>query len=252
MGYPKLLFDNMFADATPVASNTFAGNFSAANIADMRPYTWWKANALPASLSVDSGSIQPANYALVYGHNLFTNAATVEVRGSTDNFVASNVLLGMLTPASDAPFLLEFTTANYRYWRLNITGAAGNQPAIAIAMIGAALVMPTGLPQGFDPLVRNVNQQIITNDNGHPLGTIVNFESWKQTLKFDFLAWSWLRATWQPAWRSNLRGLPFIFAWDSANYPNELQLVHAGMNYSTPHSSGSRASLQFEVSGVAT
>lgn len=77
------------------------------------------------------------------------------------------------------------------------------------------------------------------------------FEQFSQPLQFDNVAWSWLRSTWQPAWRSNLRGSPFVFGWDTVNYPSELYLVNAGDHYSTPHQQGGLASLTFDVTGVA-
>lgn len=249
MGYSKLLFDNRFADAAPVASSTAAGNFAAANVADMRPYTWWKGSAMPAWFTVDCGVAKAADYALIWGHDLFTQGATLEVRASTDNFAISNVLLGTVTPLSNDPFLLEFATVNYRYWRFNLTGVTN--PSIAIALIGSAFVMPKYLGSGFDPLARTVSQQANNNGNGHALGKIIDFEQYNQTLTFMNVTWSWLRATWQPAWRSNLRGSPFIFAWDSATYPAELYLVTAGDNYATPHQTGGLAGLSFDVSGVA-
>lgn len=257
MGYPKLLFDNRFADAVPVASTTAAGNYAAANVADMRPYTWWQPTALPATLTVDCGAAKAADFVALYGHDLHTQGATVEVHGSTDNFVVSDVLIGTVSPGSDDPFLLEFASANYRYWRLKITGGT-TMPSIAIVLIGAAFVMPKYLTSGFDPLSRALMLQgssggsTNSNENGQPLGKIIDFEQFMQTLTFTNVSWAWLRASWQPAWRSNLRGSPFIFAWDSINYPAELYLVTAGDNYSTPHQQGGLANLIFDVLGVGT
>lgn len=250
MALPKLFFDNRLADAVPVASTTAAGSFAAANVADMRPYTWWKPTALPATLTVDCGSAKAANFALIYGHDLFTQGATLEVRGSTDNFVSSNVLVATSTPASNNPILLEFGSVSYRYWRFRITGTI--TPSIAIAIIGAALVMQKYLTAGFDPLSRQLISQNNANENGQPLGKIIDFEQFSQTLQFDNCTWAWLRGTWQPAWRSNLRGAPFIFAWDSVNYPSEIYLVNAGDHYSAPHQQGGLASLTFDVVGVST
>ena len=248
MGYPKLFFDNRFADAAPSASSTASGNFNAANVADMRPYTWWKSNGMPATLTVDCGSAKAANFALVWGHDLFTHGATCEVRGSTDNFSSSNVLVASVTPTDNNPLVLEFNGASYRYWRLRFTGS-GN-PSIAIAMIGTAFAMPIYMPAGFDPMKRAVVAQSNNNENGHSLGKIINFDNWKQTLKF-IVPQAWLRSTWQQAWRSNLRGSPFAFAWDSVNFPAELQLVLAGDSYASGHRAGGNADLSFDVSGVA-
>lgn len=249
MGFPKLFFDNRMADAVPVASSTFTGNFNAANVSDMRPYTWWKSNAMPATLTVDCGSAKASDYAVLYGHDLFTQGATCEVRGSTDNFAASNVLVATVTPASNNPFLLEFGSVSYRYWRFRFTGATN--VSVAMAMVGAAFVMPSNMNNGFDPLMRKIVGVANVNENGQPLGKIIDFEKWSQTLQFDYVTWAWLRATWQPAWRSNLRGAPFIFAWDSANYPTEIYLAAASDSYSSPHRNGLLATLSLDVSGVA-
>lgn len=249
MGYPKLFFDNRFADATPVASTTAAGNFAAANVADMRPYTWWKPTALPATLTVDCAGAKAADSALIYGHDLHTQGASIEIRASTDNFSASDVLIDSLTPASDDPFLLEFASASYRYWRLKITGTT--MPSLAIVVIGAALVMPKYLSSGYDPIGRTMIGQTNNNENGQPLGKIIDFEQRKQTPQFANVSWSWLRTTWQPAWNSNLRASPFIFAWDSVNYPAELDLLTMGDAYAAPHKPGGLCDLSFDVMGVA-
>jgi hypothetical protein len=252
MGYPKLFFDNRFADAVPVASSTAAGDYAAANVADARPYTWWQPTALPATLTVDCGAAKAADYLAIYGHNLHTQGATVAVHGSTDNFVASDVLIGTVIPGSDDPFLLEFASANYRYWRLVVTGGAA-MPSLAIVLIGAALVMPHHLPVGFDPRGRDVISQSNSNEDGQPLGTIIDFEQMKKTLQFT-VPQAWVRSDWEPAWKSNLRGSPFGFAWDSVNYPAELQLfkVPANSGFQAPHNAGSMAVLSVDVIGVAT
>jgi len=255
MGFPKLLFDNRFSDAVPVASDTAVGNFEAANVADMRSYTWWQPATLPATLTVDCGAAKAADFAAIYGHDLHTQGATIEVRGSTDNFVASDVLVATVAPASDDPFLLEFASVNYRYWRLKITGIT--IPSIACVLIGSAFVMPKYLGAGFDPLSRTLitpssSGSSNVNENGQPLGKIIDYEQLLQTLSFGNISWSWLRASWQPAWRSNLRGSPFIFAWDSVNYPTELYLVSTADAYTSAHQQGGLATLSFDVSGVGT
>jgi len=436
MGLPKLLFDNRFADAVPVASTTAAGNYAAANIADLRPYTWWKPTALPATLTVDCGSAKAADYALVYGHDLGSKGGSIAIEGSTDNFVNSIDRMVLTQPANDDPFLMEYASGAYKYWRAKIWGghnlfinseeiaydaleAAGdvlnrdtgigmsggatadnfvvgttsaihrirpipliqmnsgsvyshswylrptgitngkilgwtgtskltmnfdlsgagsvgapvvtggmvllgygiqlledgiykiwisitcgftagyqlmlyahspagaetwvgdgvsgielcgiqfenspnpstyiptagaavtNAPSIAMVLIGAAFEMPKYLGSGFDPVGRAAVQQSNSNENGHPLGKLVQFEKQKKQLRFANVTWSWLRNPWQPAWDSHLRSSPFIFAWDSVNYPAELQLVTSGDSYQGPHKPGSIADLSFEVSGVA-
>lgn len=250
MAKPTIFYDNRLADGAIAASSTAAG-FAAANVADWRPYTWWKPTALPATLTVDCGSAQAADYALIYGHTLGSAGCTLEVRASTDNFGASDVLVDSITPSDDDPFVLQFATASYRYWRLRITGAA-SMPAMAIAAIGAALELPIWLPRGFDPVGRKINGQTNTNENGQPLGRTIDYEQWRQRITLQRVSWSWVRDTWLPAWRAHLRSSPFVLAWNTDLYPEDLKLVTAGNGFDTPHHEGPTCDLQIELMGVVT
>jgi hypothetical protein len=249
MALPTLYFENRLADAAIAASSTAAG-YAAANVADWRPYTWWKPAALPATLTVDCAAPAAADYALVYGHDLFTHGCTLEVRGSTDNFASSNVLVASHTPAVDEPFVVLFNSVSYRYWRLRITGSAA--PVLAIAAIGARMVCPIGVPQGFDPLGRDVDGQINTNENGQPLGRIVTYERWTSRIRLQRVLRTWARDTFLPAWRAHLRGTPFVFTWDLDADPSNVRLVTSGKKIDVPHYSGARCDLEFELSGVIT
>lgn len=249
MSQPKLFYDDRFADATPVASTTDAtADFAVAYLSDWRPYTFWKPTALPATVTVNSGSAKAADYFLIWGHDLFTQGATIELRGSTDNFGASDVLVATKTPTDDEPFLVEFGSVSYQYWRFRITGVT--MPTIAIAVAGAALTIPSYLPNGFDPIGREVIGSINTSKEGHPLGKTLDFEKWQTKLTFELLTWTWLRATFLPAWNSHLRSKPFVFAWESTSYGDELRLVVTDKKFDSPHRSGSYCDLTLSVFGV--
>ena len=249
MAKPKFLYDNRFKDGAPVASSIASGDYNVANLDDFRPYTWFKPNVLPATVTVDCGVAKAADYAMVYGHNLFSSGATFEVRGSTDNFAASDVLVATITPTSDLPFVLTWNLANYRYWRRRLTGAA--VPAIAVAPIGAALVAPVYLEGTFSPVDRQVHGQTNRNENGHPLGRAVYCESWAESIKLLGVSWAWARTSFLPAWKSHLRGSPFGFIWDSDLYPEDVRLVQAGDRVEIPHRAGSFCDVMIDVEGVA-
>lgn len=244
MAKPKFLYDNRFADATPVASSTAAGDFAVANLTDWRPYTWWKPASIPATVTVDSGGAKARDYMLVYGE-----AGTYEARGSTDNFAASNVLLGTLVLAEAGLGLITFASASHRYTRLTIP--SGGAPAVAICAIGAALVSPVYLEDQFNPIDRRVVGQSNKNENGHPLGRVVYFEEWSANIVLRNVSWTWARDSFLPAWKSHLRGKPFGFVWDSDLYPEDVRLVQAGDRFRGPHRAGSFADVEIEVDGVA-
>lgn len=245
MDAPSLLFDNRFDDATPEASGTASGNVL--NLRDWRPYTWWTPDSLPATVRVDSGSARKANYCLVWGHNLGTHGATLEVRGSTDGWVGSDVLIASLAPADDEPFLLQFDS-EYAHHGIRITGTTA--PSLSIVAIGEALQIPASIGEGFDPLKREMKGEALRSAGGNPLGTVFDYEEWQQPITFELLTWDWLRTSWVPAWKAHLRSTPCVFAWDPVSHPDELHLVKLGSGYETPHRAGSYADLSFEMSGA--
>lgn len=255
MAKPRFLYDSRLNDATPVASSTVVG-FDALNLRDWRPYTWWQPVSMPATVTVDCGSPKAADFALLYSHNLGSKGATVEIHGSTDNFVGSDVTLASSTPADDSPLLLSFGSQSFRYWRLRVTGALA--PSIAIAAIGAALESPVYLNDSFNPVDRVFDGQTNRSENGWPLGRIVNFEAWSTTISLLNVSWSWARNSFLPAWKAYLRGQPFGFIWDADLYPGDVRLVQVDQSDSSsntglsiPHRSGSLCDVVFDVIGVA-
>ena len=242
MAKPKILYDNRL-NGTLVASSTASG-YNVAYLRDLKPFTWFKAVSLPATVTRDEGSAKSADYALIYGE-----AGTYEIRASTDNFSASDVLLGTITLTKTAFGLALFTSVSYRYWRVKQTGA-GTPPAYSIAMIGVGLEMPRHLTAGFDPVGRMVHSQTNRSEKGHVLGTVTDFEEWSQSLSFRKPLKTWVDDTFQPAWTAHLRDLPFAFAWDTDDYPDVVYWVKAGDKFSAPHIAGPYCShLEFEVSG---
>ena len=247
-GYPTFYYDNRFKDAAPVASSTAAGDYNVLNLNDWAPFTWWKPNAMPATVTENCGTPKSANYCLVYGHDLFTQGATFELRGSTDNFAASDVLVATKTPTDNKAFLLQFATATYQYWRYRLTGATA--PAIAIAAAGMALAMPRRLRTGFDPLGREPKMQDNRSAAGHPLSKMIDYEEWGEKLAFRNLDTAWLRANFEPAWKAHLRGTPFIFAWDPTDHGDELYLTTMKAGFKSAHQEGAFTNLDFDLRAV--
>jgi len=247
MGKPALLYDNRLADATPVASDTASG-YSVLNLVDWRPYTWWQPNSMPATVRVACGAAAAADYCLVWGHDLGTQGATLEVRGSTDGFVASDDLIETVSPANDSPFLLTFASANYTDWGIALSGAA--RPSLAVVAIGAMLRMPKYFPGPWDPKKRKPIGQVQRSVSGQPLGRTIDYEEFSETIAQKNITWSWVRDSWEPAWKTHLRASPFGLAWDPENYPGEIYLLNSKDGFETPHRHGQYADLSCDVVGA--
>lgn len=247
MGAPLVIYESRLEDATPVASTTAAGDFDVKNLRDFRAYTFWKPTAIPATVTVDSGSSKSFDYLLIWGHDLNTQGNTVELRKSNDNFAGDDNLVVTNTPSNDDPFILQFTSDSERYTRLKITG--GTAPTIAIAAWGDRLTMPGNIQPGFDPVGRTIRGQQNRSIKGHPLGKVIEYEEFKQNVRIPLVTWSFLRATWLPAWKAHLRSSPFVFAWDPENHADELFLCNSAGGFSSDHRPGSLADLDIELVG---
>lgn len=229
---PRIFYDNRLADATPIASTTATGDYYANNLTDFRPYTWWKPTALPATVTVDCGSARSADSCFVYGHDLYTQSATFEVRGSTDNFSSSNVLVSTVTPTSNDAFVLTFASVSYRYWRVRLTGTT--MPSLAIVAIGARFEPSGTVNLDFDPLGRTLLGQSNLNDNGQPLGKVIDYAEWKGRITWRRMTWAQLRSTFMPAYNAHLRAKPFGWQWHAgvdavpylATSDNDLTTTH--------------------------
>lgn len=247
-GFPTFYYENRFKDTPPVASSTAAGDYNVLNLNDFAPFTWWKPAAMPATVTENCGAPKSADYCLVYGHDLFTQGATFELRGSTDNFAASDVLVATATPTNNKAFALQFATATYQYWRYRFTGATA--PSIAIAAAGLKLQLPRRPREGFDPIGREPKGQNNRSVGGHPLSSMIDYEEWAEKLSIRNIDSAWLRTTFEPAWKAHLRGNPFVFAWDPVDHSDELYLVTRKGGFKAPHQTGAFARLDLDLQGV--
>ena len=87
---------------------------------------------------------------------------------------------------------------------------------------------------------------------GQPLGRAIDYEQWTQDIALRNVSWSWARNSFLPAWRSNLRGKPFGFVWDSDSYPGDVVLATTGGELHIPHRPGSLCTVQVPLSAVVT
>ncbi len=248
-GLPIFMFDNRFADNALTASSTAAGDFDKNYLVDWRPYTWWQPTSLPATITVTAGTVKSVDYVLVWGHDLGTQGATLELRGSTDDFSASDVLVQSWSPSNDDPFIAILSSTDYDYWRWRITGST--VPSLAILAAGEKMELPKYLRQGFDPLGRESVGKTNTSVDGHPLGQAIDYEKWAQTITLRNVTWSWIRNTFEPAYDVHLKLKPFGFAWDPTDHATEIYLLSPAGKFQTPHKGGVKADLIVPVNARA-
>lgn len=258
MGYPKILFDNRLRDGGLTASSTASDGFSIANVTDFRPYSYWKpGNEAQPSIVVDvsaGGLVKTGDYLLIHSHTLGSKGpTTVNLYGSnTPSFSPTPLESVVVALGDDSPVFLQFASQAWNYWKIEwVVNNPSNPPEAAIIALGSALVVPSYIRESFDPTTRKVHGLTNISMQGNPLGKIIDWEEWQQSVTFELLSWQWVRQTFLPAWEIHLRGIPFVFSWDPQAHPEELLLVNAGDAFTTPHRAGELADLTLEMVGIA-
>lgn len=242
---PLILHHNVMEGAT--VSSTAAG-FDAAHLEDWRQYTFWKPSSLPATITKDTGAPTSVDYLLLDGGEFA--GLTVTLRGSTDNFVGSDVVLGTAAVTTGKGCFLHLTTpVSYRYYRIQISGIVA--PIISIAAVGLATEMPFGMGEGYDALAREEVGARNTNENGYPLGIVSKFEKIDRNLTFNLVDWEFLRDDWLSAWDA-IKQRPFGFVWDPDGHPDEVDILMTDGGFDAPQMAGDMATITVQCHGVLT
>lgn len=119
--YPNLI--DAYSEITGTSRASI--DLSYENVAQEHPSKVWRTGATLADeyVTIDLGSAQAATAAIIFAHDIESadaSAGAIELRKSTDNFAANDVLVGAFT-FSTAAMVLTFSSASSRYWRVKFT-----------------------------------------------------------------------------------------------------------------------------------
>lgn len=183
---PIILSDNFYDDVVlhpnhiiSTSGTEIAGSevFNIAdNLRDITQFTVAETN-VDVSITVNCGSAKSADLIILdRGHNL--KASVFELRGSTDGFISSNVLVGSFTiPASPSGLATDangcvttegvwwknFTPASFQYWKVVSKAlGAGVSPIITGLYLGLSYRFPEYMdgPAAYDYRLRH---QVLKN-----------------------------------------------------------------------------------------
>lgn len=247
---PIILADNRFLDGTVEVSGTATG-FAAANIVDLRPYTFWQAEAAGENYCrVDCGAVLEADCLGVIGHNLHSAGALVSVETSSDG-VTWLRHIDPFTPSSDRAFLKPFVLAAGIWWRLKIVTETV-APFVAVALIGKRLQFPYP-PDGGVPFTESVQEESAQSKTGQPLGTVVRYFPVEVRKDFSHVPREWVDGDYLSWWRDYGRYRKYFFwAEDLDVFPDEVFFVkHSGKFAPTATNRLYYDKLSLELQGVA-
>lgn len=140
----RIFSPNLIDAATISGSSQASSDLSASNVAHEFKSKVWRTGTSAAAETVtfDLATSQAATSAIIFAHTLLNTDTLIQLRKSTDNFVANDVLVGSFVWTS-AAMLLTFSSASSRYWRIAFTkAAAGVSRDIGRIFIGTYADIP--------------------------------------------------------------------------------------------------------------
>lgn len=126
MAQPTIIFCDYLESATVTATSTLDGT-TATDVLIATEDTYHQPTGTGNySIVIDAAESITADVVAFLGANL--SGTSVEIRGSTDNFAASDVQVKASTAltANVNSAYLAFTEASYRYWKFNVSGHGSN------------------------------------------------------------------------------------------------------------------------------
>ncbi len=172
---------------------------------------------------------EPRNYIGIAGHNLGTNARTVEVYGATVNDGSGNPIYSLLVPqfipGNDRPIMAVFDTANYISIKivLSAISTATDVVHIAVCYIGELIVIERKIQVTFTPITYGRDPEVLTNrsEAGQFLGRLVLADAWRSSANFMYITASFYREN-LDSFVEECATTPFFFAWAPILYPEEV------------------------------
>ena len=139
---------NLFTQASTYSSSSEDSNYPVENVGDGitgNPFKFSSAGT-DDTITIDLGSSQSATFVSVHGHNIDSGVTAVQLRKSTDNFAANDVLVATLTVSSPT-FFATFTSTSSRYWRIKFVGTNSDPIEIGELGLGVHSALATGANQ---------------------------------------------------------------------------------------------------------
>ncbi|MFQ5736741.1 MAG: hypothetical protein ACE5GY_07745 [Thermodesulfobacteriota bacterium] len=237
----KFFYDTMLgAQGSTLSATSTAAGYDVANIYNMLETNMWKAGgtADPQYVTFDAGAgaASGADYVAILGHNLASIGASVVLQHSTDGFVSDVVdAFTPDAPATDRAYLKEFTPgAQYRHWRLKITGHT-QAPYMAVCIWGNATELDYATAS-FDPGSQEAKAKVNLSHGGYVAGVHTRYVERSMALRFedaDAALYSKIRSWWET---TGLKS--FFVAWENANSPDDVFLMRSDARFDNPLKNG--------------
>lgn len=254
---PFILYDNIFDSTTTATDTDSTGDFAAAYIADLRPYTYWQSTSIGLKyLTIDAGAATAADTLIILGHNLNTASTTVTLQSSTTGAWAGEEVdqVAGFDPSNDLVICKTFTEATVRYWRVKLLSADA-APYIGVCMLGSRLDFPVYPDSPFTAKSESVNATSEVSKGGHLLGVTTRYTPQSFNVNFTWPAMSFVDGDFTTFWENHGRQLkPFFWVPNFTTWATKIHFVRFPDNFAlaVPQSDTTNAdSLNLSFEGIA-
>lgn len=222
--HPFVAWDNMMARAT-LSGDPVAADGALANAATWSTYDRWRpagsgARQLTALIAADEA---PVSFLAVSAHNLYRIGATVQW---AYNVAATGGAWINLDPvaADDGVMAWRIMPVAARRWRLTVNVPSGKAANIGCIFIGAEMIIPLPMYQGFSPRIVPTEIELESNvsEGGNLMGSAVVRTGSSLNVSLTLLPEGFVRGEFLPFmdWFNRARGV--IFAWRPMKYPQDI------------------------------
>ena len=242
---PFVAWNNLGATATLGGTTVIAGG-EAANAVTGSTYDKWRpiAGGTTRTLTFDLGAVASVGFASIAAHNAFTLGASVVVEYSADGVTWFDSGAGSITPTDNSPMSWRFAATSARYWRFVFSGiATDGLLAVGVAFIGAELIIPERMYQGFSPVLTPTEVQLQSNVSigNELLGTSIIGRGATLSASLTYIPSAFIRgADWLSFQTAFGEGKGFLFAWRPAKYPEDLHYCSRESGVIRPSNTGPR------------
>jgi len=223
-----ILSDNRFLAGLPYGNVAVAPGYSVLNIRDGRTYTAWRSTASGTQyITVDCGTPKGADTLALAGTNFKSQIPPYVAVLSSDNGVvwtARLVATQLPSSARDRAYLVTFTGATARWWRVEFQSSF--IPQVAILMLGMRIGFPRAPDAPFAPVEAKRIVDASRSKSGQLIGVTSRYTELSITPRWTTIEFDFIENDMLPFFREYGGGMnPFFWAWDIFHRPEEVYLV---------------------------
>lgn len=180
----SILYNNILRNAPTLLTDNTAAGYPFANCYDGNTSTQTGFTGASQQVVMDFGTAQTIDALGIARHNLSTTSTTFLLEGSSDNISYSTVT--SVTPTSDSVVYKEFTSANYRYYRITVSPTGTLY--LSNIFIGQRLDLERSQQGGFiKPTFADMDEVIANYTRGNNLLSITaNSRPSNVTFRLDY------------------------------------------------------------------